>query len=57
MPGMFQSVGSQRIGHDLGTEKPPPVVKTSPSNGVGVGSISDRAAKIPHAKQKTEAIL
>ena len=57
MPGMFQSVGSQRIGHDLGTEKPPPVVKTSPSNGVGVGSISDRAAKIPHAKQKTEAKL
>ena len=55
---MLQSMGSQRVGHDLGTEKPPlPVVKISPSNGGGVGSISGRAAKIPHAKHKTEAIL
>ena len=40
-----------------------PVVKTSPSNAGGVGSIPDWGAKIPHAsgpkkpKHKTEAIL
>ena len=40
-----------------------PVVKTSPSNAGGVGSIPGRGAKIPHAsrpkkpKRKTEAIL
>ena len=37
-----------------------PVVKTSPSNAGGAGSISGRRAKIPHAlwpKSKTEAIL
>ena len=55
---MLQSTGSQTVGHNLGTEKPaPPVGKISPSNGGGVGSISGRAAKIPHAKHKTEAIL
>ena len=40
-----------------------PVVKTSPSNAGGAGSIPGRGAKIPHTswpketKHKTEAIL
>ena len=39
-----------------------PVVKTSPSNAGGAGSIPGRGAKFPHAswpkrKHKTEAIL
>ena len=38
-----------------------PVVKTSPSNAGGAGSIPGQGAKIPHAtgpkKHKTEAIL
>ena len=40
-----------------------PVVKTSPSNAVGAGSIPGQGGKIPHASRpknqniKTEAIL
>ena len=33
-----------------------PVVKTSPSNAGGAGSIPGRGAKIPHASQKNQTI-
>ena len=54
-PGVLQSMGLQRAGHELGTEPLPPVVKNPPCNARDMGSIPGWWTKITHVTQQLKS--
>ena len=53
---MLQSMGSQRVGHDLATEQQQPVVKTPLPIQGSMGSIPGQETKIPYAVWHSQKI-